>query len=140
MYTVLAGLNQNQKQMTLTIASVLTFKSMKGALKKVFGSENVEKDCNFDNSYLDSQIKHDNVCYTQQPSKQKKGKFNPLTKQGVVSRCVICNSKMNWAKDCQHKRSERANTAKLNNETEDNPENKIKKANIVLMTITDTEI
>ena len=140
MYTVFAGLNQNQKQMTLTIASVLTFKSMKGALKKVFESENVEKDCNFDNSYLDSQIKKKNVCYTQQPSKQKKGKFNPLTKQRVVSRCVICNSKMNWAKDCQHKRSERANTAKLNNDTEDNPENKIEKANIVLMTITDTEI
>ena len=104
MYTVLAGLNQNKKQMTLTIASAFTFKSMKGALKRVFGSENVEKDYNFDNSYRDSQIKQENVCYTQQPSKQKKGKFNSLTKQGVVSRCAICNSKMNWAKDCQNKR------------------------------------
>ena len=47
MYTVLASLNQNKKQMTLTIASVFTFKSMKGPLKRVFGSENVEKDLQF---------------------------------------------------------------------------------------------
>ena len=58
-----AGLNENQRQMVLTLASDLKFKSMKGALKRVFGSENVEKDCNFDNSYLDSQIKQDNVLY-----------------------------------------------------------------------------
>ena len=74
--------------MALTLASDLTFKSMKGTLKRVFGRENVEKDRNFDHSYLDSQIKQENVCYTQQPSKQKKGQFNPLTKQGVVSRCA----------------------------------------------------
>ena len=52
-----AGLNENQWQMALTLPSDLAFKSMKGALKRVFGSENVEKDCNFDNPYLDSQIK-----------------------------------------------------------------------------------
>ena len=49
--------------------------------------------------------------------------FNPLTKQGVVSRCAICDSKMHWAKDCQNKRLETANITELNNETEDNPEN-----------------
>ena len=136
-----AGLNENHRQMALTLASDLTFKSMKGALKRVFGSENVEKDCNFDNSYLDSQIKHDNVCYTQQPSKQKKGKFNPLTKQGVVSRYAICDSKVHCAKDCQHlKRSETANIAELDNETENNQENIIEEANIVLMTADDTKI
>ena len=43
--------------MALTLPSDLAFKSMKGALKRVFGSENVEKDCNFDNPYLDSQTK-----------------------------------------------------------------------------------
>ena len=128
------GLNANHRQMALTLANDLTFKSMKRALKRVFGSENVEKDCNFDNSYLDSQIKQENICYTQQASKQKKGKFNPLTKQGVTSRCAICDSKMHWAKDCQHKRSETANTAELNNETENNPGNIIEEANIVLMT------
>ena len=51
-----AGLNENHRQMALTLASDLTFKSMKGALKRVFGRENIEKDCNFDNSYLNSKI------------------------------------------------------------------------------------
>ena len=78
--------------------------------------------------------------YTQQPSKQKKGKFNSLTKQGVVSRCAICDSKMHRAKDCQHKRSETANIAELNYKTEDNAENNIEEANIVLMTIDDTKM
>ena len=45
-----AGLSENERQMALTLASDLTFKSMKGALKRVFGSENVEKDCSFGNS------------------------------------------------------------------------------------------
>ena len=133
-----ADLNENQRQMALTLVIDLTFKSMKGALKRAFGSENIEKDCNFDN--LDSQIKQENVCYTQQPSRQKKEKFNPLAKQEVVSRCAICYSKMHSVKDCQHKRSETANIAELNNETEDNLENIIEEANIVLMTTADTKI
>ena len=135
-----AGLNENQRLMTLTLANDLTFKSMKGVLKRVFRSENVQKNCNFDNSYLDSQIKQENASYTQQPSKQNKGKFNPLAKQGVVSRCTICESKMHCAKYCQHKRSETANNAELNNETEDNPENVIEEADIVLITTVDTKI
>ena len=74
------------------------------------------------------------------PSKQKKGKFNHLTKQGVVSRCAICNSKMYWAKECQHKGSETVYIAKLNDKTEDNVKNIIKEANIVIMTTADTKI
>ena len=46
---------------------------------------------------------------------------------------------MHWTKDCQDKRSETANTAELNNETEDNPENIIEEAN-VLMTTDDTKM
>ena len=69
-----------------------------------------------------------------------KRKINPLTKQGVVSRCAICESKMHWAKDCQHKRSVTAKIIEFNNEAEDNPENLIKEANIVLMITADTKI
>ena len=47
---------------------------------------------------------------------------------------------MHWAKVCQDKRSETANTPELNNETEDNPENIIEEARIVLMTTADTKI
>ena len=73
-------------------------------------------------------------------SKQKKGKFNPLTKQGVVSRCAICDSKMHWAKDCQHKKSETANIVEFSDEINDNIENLIEEANIVLMTTENTKI
>ena len=72
--------------------------------------------------------------------KKKKGKFNPLTKQGVVSRCALCDSKMHWAKVCQHKRPEAANIPELKNKTENNPENIIEEANIILMTTADTKI
>ena len=63
-----------------------------------------------------------------------------MAKQEVVSRCAICDSKMHSVKDCQRKRSETANIAELNNETEDNLENIIEEANIVLMTTADTKI
>ena len=33
---------------------------------------------------------------------RKKGKFNPLNREGQVSRCVICDSKMHWASRCPH--------------------------------------
>ena len=135
-----AGLNENQRQMALTLASDLKFKSMKGALKRVFGGENIERDFHFENSYLDAQIKQENVCFTQQPHKQKKGKFNPLTKQGVVSRCAICDSKMHWAKDCQHKKSETANITEFTDEINDHIENLIEEVNIVLTTTDNTKI
>ena len=47
---------------------------------------------------------------------------------------------MHGAKDCQHKRSETAKIAELNNETEDNLENIIEEANIVLTKTDDTKI
>ena len=70
------GLNKNQQQTALTLASDLIFKSMKRALKGVSGSENVEKDCNCDNyDYLDLQIKEENVCYTHNLSNKRKENF-----------------------------------------------------------------
>ena len=94
-----AGLNENQHQMALTLANDLTFKSMKGALKRVFGDK-VEDENPINSSFFDVPIKQENVCYTQPYNKQKKTKYNPLTKQGIISRCPICDSKMHWAKEC----------------------------------------
>ena len=73
-------------------------------------------------------------------SLNKRKKNLILLKQGVISHCAICDPKMHWAKDCQHKRSETANIAELNNEREDNPENITEEANIVIMTADDTKI
>ena len=88
--------------MAITLANDLTFKSIKGALKRLF-SDKVEDENPINSSFLDAPIKQENVCYTQPSNKQKKTKYNPLTKQGIISRCAICDSNMHWAKDCQHK-------------------------------------
>ena len=54
-----------------------------------------------------------------------------LIVQFVTQKCI--------GQKTQHKRSETANIAELNNETEDNPENITEEANIVIMTADDTK-
>ena len=88
-------------------------------------------------SFLDVPIKQENVCYTQPSKKQKKTKYNPLTKQGIISRCAICNSKMYWAKDCQHKQIQATNIVEIGVEKED--DNEFEEVNIVLMTTENPE-
>ena len=131
-----AGLNENQCQMALTLANDLTFKSMKGALKRVF-SDKIEDENPINRPFLDVPIKQENVCYTQPSNKQKKTKYNPLTKQGIISRCAICDSKMHWAKDCQPKRIQAANIVEIDDKKEDNYE--FEEVNIVLMTTENPE-
>ena len=109
---------------------------MKGALKRVF-SDKVEDENPINRSLLDVPIKQENVCYTQPSNKQKKTKYNPLTKQGIISRCAICDSKMHWAKDCQHKRIQAANIVEIDDKKEDN--NEFEEVNIVLMTTENPE-
>ena len=36
-------------------------------------------------------------------NKAKHVKHNPLNKHGQISRCVVCDSKMNWTDKCPHK-------------------------------------
>ena len=61
--------------------------------------------------------------------RQEKNVMNPMDKNGKISRCVICDSKMHWAKNCPHKKLQNINMTETNS-AEDNYEN----ANIVLMT------
>ena len=126
-----AGLNENQHQMALTLANDVTFKRMKEALKRVF-SDKIEDENPINSSFLDVPIKQENVCYIQPSKKQKKTKYNPLTKQGIISCCAICDSKMHWAKDCQHKQIQAANIVEIDDEKEGN--NEFEEVNIVLMT------
>ena len=61
----------------------------------------------------------------------KKKKVNPMDKQGKIARCVICNSKMHWAKNCPHK----TNIKSINvAETISDDDNYDEKVNIILMT------
>ena len=61
----------------------------------------------------------------------KKKKVNPMDKQGKIARCVICNSKLHWAKNCPHK----TNIKSINvAETISDDDNYDEKVNIILMT------
>ena len=104
--------------MALTLANDLTFKSMKGALKKVF-SDKVKDENPINSLFLDVPIKQENVCYTKPSNKQKKTKYNSLTKQDIISCFAIYDSKMHWAKYCQHKQIEAANIVEIHNKKED---------------------
>ena len=63
-----AGLNENQRQMALSLANDFTLKSMKGAFKRVF-RDKVEDEKLINSLVLDVLIKQENVCYTQPSNK-----------------------------------------------------------------------
>ena len=48
-------------------------------------------------------IKQEESYMVFEQSKNPKKKLNPMDKPGKITRCVICNSKMHWAKNCLHK-------------------------------------
>ena len=83
--------------MALTLASDLKYESMKAALKRIFISTPISgKDSG------DIEVKQESVFYTKPGGPRQKVKLNPINKQGQVSRCAICNSKIHWAKQCPH--------------------------------------
>ena len=43
-------------------------------------------------------IKQEESAMVFEQSKNPKKKFNPMDKQGKITRCVICNSKIHWGK------------------------------------------
>ena len=64
-------------------------------------------------------------------NKNPKRKLNPMDKQGKITRCVICNSKMHWAKNCPHK----TNTKSVNvPEIINDDDNYDEEVHIMLMT------
>ena len=64
-------------------------------------------------------------------SKNSKKKLNPMDKQGKITRCVICDSKMYCSKNCPH----RTNLKSVNiAETTSNDNNYNEKINTILMT------
>ena len=95
-FKILEGpiINDNQQQMALALASDLSFNSMKGALKRIFGEKSYINISNDDNVSSDPIIKEDSFYTAQKKYKKKNKKLNLLTTQGQVSRCAICNSKM----------------------------------------------
>ena len=39
--------------------------------------------------------------------------MNPLDRNGQISRCVVCDSKMYWAKDCPHSKNMKQQSANV---------------------------
>ena len=133
-----AMITDNQQQMALTLAS---FKSMKGALKRIFGEKSYMNSLN-DDSHISSEptIKEEDAFYTaQKKHKDKNKKLNPLTKQGKISQCAICDSKMHWAKNCQHKCQQIANIIETSEEEDTDNEYEVEDVNFVLMTTQNIE-
>ena len=91
-----ASLSVNEEQMTLTIADDLKYDSMKLALKQI--SFNIPSKSE---SSFEMNIKQEELLLTKKD--KIKQKFNSTNKEGQISRCAICDSKMHWAKQCPHR-------------------------------------
>ena len=106
-----AGLCEQQRQMTLNVASDLKFETMRSALKKIFSNETsadstVEMQIKKEEDAFVSVRRRDSFKYGQkqresqyQGSSSFKGssklssapKLNPMNRKGEVSRCAICD-------------------------------------------------
>ena len=97
-----ATISENQRQMCLTLAHDLTFSSMKTARKRIFSDKtNISKDVT--NQFENLNIKQEESVFVVDQSTKLRRKINPKYKKGKITRCVICDSKMHWAKTCPHK-------------------------------------
>ena len=94
-----ASISENQRQMSLTLAKDLTFNSMKTALKGIF-NDKVNNSNDLENQLKQLNIKQEEPVYVFDHNKKMKRKINPTDKKGKVTRCIICDSKMHWAKTC----------------------------------------
>ena len=115
--------------MYLTLANDLTYNSRKATLKCIFGDKiNTSVNKEYNGNRI---IKQEESAMVFEQSKNPKKKLNPMNKQGKITRCIICDSKMHWAKNCPHK----TNIKSVNfAETHGDDDNDDKEVNIILMT------
>ena len=115
--------------MYLTLANDLTYNSRKATLKCIFGDKiNTSVNKEYNGNII---IKQEESAMVFEQSKNPKKKLNPMNKQGKITRCIICDSKMHWAKNCPHK----TNIKSVNfAETHGDDDNDDKEVNIILMT------
>ena len=131
-----AKISDDERKLVLTFCSDLQFEKMKSASKRLFKTATAEQSTNEVN------LKQEEAFYTKRHYKDKKfksvhnEKLNALDKNGKVSKCVICRSKMHWANKCPHRSEQNVNIL------EDDDDDNIEEINIVLMTekLSKTEI
>ena len=109
-----AKLSEDERKLALTFGNNLEFEAMKLALKRIFTKSTIANESLHDTN----NIKQEEAFYNKNMSKSKQNKtskssksqkvsnsnkHNPLDKNGKVSRCIICDSKMHWADKFPHK-------------------------------------
>ena len=78
---------------------------MKSALKRIFPGNVSDEDDNAQSSLTAE------TCYVRRgakgfsmPAPSKSKLFNPRNKAGLITRCIVCDSKMHYANNCPHNR------------------------------------
>ena len=131
-----ANLRGDDRKLALTLATDLKFESMKSALKRIFTTPSsapsplVKKEEIFFNKSSKSKSRP-NKNSTKQSNVNK---LNLLDKNGKISRCVICDSKMHWAGKCPHQ-NESVNMFEAEDSESENSDSE--EVNIVLLTDSD---
>ena len=79
---------------------------MKSALKRIFTKSTIANESCHDTNNIKEEVLYSKNMYKLKQNKASKSskfqkvsnsnKHNPLDKNGKVSRCVICDSKMHW--------------------------------------------
>ena len=115
--------------MYLPLANDITYNSRKATLKCIFVDKiNTSVDKEYNGNSI---IKQEESAMVFEQSKNPKKKLNPMDKQGKITRCIICDSKIHEAKNCPHK----TNIKSLNfAETHGDDDNDDKEVNIILLT------
>ena len=96
-----AGLNEAQRQLALTLGNDLTFSSMKSALKRIFSRSVDQAETSEVKSKEEAFFVNRRNNFSRQhnkggavPRTYNRKEMNPLDRNGQISRCVVCDSKM----------------------------------------------
>ena len=98
------NITSEERKLALTLCSDLDFDKMKSALERLFTTSSNHSHSQ-DNIVA---IKQEQTFFNKK-CKKSNDKANPLGKNGKISRCIICNSKLHWVKKCPHRSSQNVN-------------------------------
>ena len=132
-----ANITDDERKLALTVCNDLNFDRMKSALKRLFSKAPLNpSNENFKNKQEEAYYnkKHKDFKHPKSNEKFKQfGKLNPVDKNGKISRCVICDSKLHWAPKHPHRNDQNVNI--LEDSDSDSAENhSFEEVNIVLIT------
>ena len=94
-------ITSEERKLAETLCSDLDFDKIKSALKRFFTTRSNHSHSQ-DNNVT---IKQEDTFFKKK-YKKLNDKTNYLDKNGKISRCIICDSKLHSAKKCPHRRSQ----------------------------------